>query len=309
MSLPFIRTAQGNLNVVVHGKNFAVPSDHPNYTTLLDAVKNGDEKSFLKNVDIPKTITRRSGNLVEVVGGEVLYKGKPLHNIVTSRILEFMSQSLPFQPLVNFLEKLQENPSKSSVDECYLFLESCGLTICEDGDFLGFKSVYRDASGNLVDHYSKRFINNPGTVNEMPRNQVCDKRDRACSYGFHIGTSEYSNSFGGSNGIMLMVKVNPRDVVSVPSDYSNQKLRACRYEVVKEIPRESGYDSGLYSNTGDPYIPSEKNEEDNFDDLDDLDESYDAGYYDGYQTAREELEEEYEVISKPKRDSNGRFTR
>ena len=33
----------------------------------------------------------------------------------------------------------------------------------------------------------------------------------------------------------MIVKINPRDVVSIPTDYNNSKGRACRYEVIGEL--------------------------------------------------------------------------
>jgi hypothetical protein len=33
----------------------------------------------------------------------------------------------------------------------------------------------------------------------------------------------------------VIVKINPRDVVSIPSDYNDAKGRACRYEVIGEV--------------------------------------------------------------------------
>jgi uncharacterized protein YerC len=39
---------------------------------------------------------------------------------------------------------------------------------------------------------------------------------------------------GGGNHLMV-VKVNPRDVVSIPSDYNNAKGRACEYLIYDEI--------------------------------------------------------------------------
>jgi hypothetical protein len=37
---------------------------------------------------------------------------------------------------------------------------------------------------------------------------------------------------------MVVVKINPKDVVSVPSDYNCQKLRCCAYTVVSEVEAE-----------------------------------------------------------------------
>jgi hypothetical protein len=41
------------------------------------------------------------------------------------------------------------------------------------------------------------------------------------------------SSFGGDRTVI--VKINPADVVSIPSDYNDAKGRACRYEVVGEV--------------------------------------------------------------------------
>ena len=67
---------------------------------------------------------------------------------------------------------------------------------------------------------------------EMERNKVDDNRDVTCSYGFHIASFDYADTFQA--GRMMIVKVNPKDVVSVPSDHGNQKCRVSRYEVVGE---------------------------------------------------------------------------
>jgi hypothetical protein len=39
--------------------------------------------------------------------------------------------------------------------------------------------------------------------------------------------------FGGARTVI--VKINPADVVSIPTDYDNSKGRACRYEVIGEV--------------------------------------------------------------------------
>lgn len=332
MSLPFIKLPSGNLQVVVGSRSFHVAKDHINYDVLVEALKEEDEKKFLRNYDIPKQIAKASKGLVDVSGGEVTYQGKPVHNLVATRILDFMREGLPFQPLVNFLEKLQLNPSKTAVDELFYFLEVSGMVICEDGDFLGYKSVLRSASGDLYDHHTKTILNNPGTVNEMPRNKVSDRRDIACHHGFHIGSKNYSHSFGGVDSAILMVKVNPRDVCSVPADYNNEKLRSCRYEVVKEIPRDTDFQP-LYTSAGDTYdgpvnaydpsddwydvsveeevydndVDYEENEETWYS-LEDLDDSWHAGYEAAKNEMSGIIKKGSNIFNLPKRDSLGRFT-
>ena len=185
--------------------------------------------------DVSESITRKfnADNVdgIEITDGVIYYNGEPLHNYVVDRIFDFMDEGLPFQPLAKFLGKLLANPSRRAVEELYKFLEHKHLPICEDGDFLAYKSV----SQNYMDHHSGKFFNGVGEVLDMPRNAVCDDADVGCSYGFHAGSYEYASTFGGPDARLVIVKINPADVVSVPKDCDCQKLRTSRYEVVKDF--------------------------------------------------------------------------
>jgi hypothetical protein len=67
----------------------------------------------------------------------------------------------------------------------------------------------------------------------MDRNQVNDDARQTCSAGLHFCSEGYLRNFGGAR--VMILKINPRDVVSIPTDYDNSKGRACRYEVVGEV--------------------------------------------------------------------------
>ncbi len=64
----------------------------------------------------------------------------------------------------------------------------------------------------------------------MPRSKVDDDTSAGCSTGLHAGTYRYASGF--AQGRLLTVEINPRDVVSVPTDSDYQKIRTCRYTVV-----------------------------------------------------------------------------
>jgi hypothetical protein len=70
-----------------------------------------------------------------------------------------------------------------------------------------------------------------GSVVTMPRSAVGDNRNIACSTGLHAGTYSYASGYGDT---LILVKINPRDVVSVPNDSSGQKLRVSRLVVLNE---------------------------------------------------------------------------
>ena len=59
---------------------------------------------------------------------------------------------------------------------------------------------------------------------------------------------EYVHDFGYSEGVILEVLVSPRNVVAVPNDYNNTKMRCCEYFPIaisngenKDIFLESDY--------------------------------------------------------------------
>ena len=64
---------------------------------------------------------------------------------------------------------------------------------------------------------------------------VDDNQNNTCSSGLHFCSQEYLSSFGDSSSRTMILKINPRDVVSIPTDYNNSKGRACRYEVIGEL--------------------------------------------------------------------------
>jgi hypothetical protein len=75
---------------------------------------------------------------------------------------------------------------------------------------------------------------------KMARNKVQDDPSVTCSYGLHVaalGYAVYDQAKLG-DGRVVVVKVNPRDVVSVPTDYNNQKMRVCEYTVVEDYKGE-----------------------------------------------------------------------
>ena len=263
MSVPFM-WVDGNLTVILKNKAHQVIPDHTNYKLILEALPTATEDELLELVDIEKAIATFSQGQVSIVNGKVMFEGEEVHGSISKRIIEFMSKGLPFQPLVNFLENLMKNPSMQSQQELYDFLEHENLPVTEDGCFLAYKAVNSD----FKDKWKGTFDNKVGQVCEMRRAKVDDNRGRGCSAGLHAGALNYVATYGsvdaGDN--IVIVKINPEDVVSVPSDCNCEKLRTCKYEVVGlyqgELPKplykaefeaDSYVDDDEYSTVYDEY--------------------------------------------------------
>ena len=276
MSVPFM-WVDGNLTLVLNNRTYQVLPDHINYKMILEALPTATADELLEIVDVEKAVATFSDGMVEIKNGQVLYEGEVVHGSISKRILEFMSKGLPFYPLVNFLHNLMENPSMQSQKELYDFLEHENLAITSDGHFLAYKAVRSD----FKDKYRGTFDNSIGNVVTMQRAKVDDDRARGCSDGLHAGALNYVAGYGSvENGDrIVIVKINPRDVVSVPSDCNCEKLRTCRYEVVAEY--EGELIKPLYSSD---FSYDEHNDYD-----DDDDYNVDDGYWDQF----DEDEEDY----------------
>jgi hypothetical protein len=278
MKIPYILTDR-SLTIVLNDEPKTITSENPVWNDAISAIREGRFSELPDILDKSKAIARFSHGNIEVRDGLVTYAGEEIHNIVVDRILNFIKNGLPYEPLVKFLDKLMQNPSRRAVNELYKFLEHKKMPLTPDGDFLAYKSV----QANFTDWYSGQHDFSIGQVREMARNQVCDNADVGCSAGFHAGSEEYAKSFNGG-GNLVIVKINPADVVSVPTDCECQKLRASRLEVValyrKALDKEL-YDK-VYDNYIHPYRPEAQegmNEMFGYDDEDDYEDDEDDNDY------------------------------
>ena len=233
MTQPYPYIIQGNnITVVIGSTPFTVSKTHITYPQVLEAIKAGDWDRVKEIIDPVKVVLSFGQGNVSIEGEQLFWKGKVLHSALSTRMIAMLQEGFDITPLANFMENLYRNPSKRSVDELYSFLEKNNLPITPCGSFLAYKKVRAD----YLDIHSGTMDNSVGQVVEMERNQVDDDKDRTCSAGLHFCSQKYLPSFGSACGNrVVIVKINPADVVSIPSDYNNAKGRACRYEVVGEI--------------------------------------------------------------------------
>jgi hypothetical protein len=208
-------------------------------------------------------------------------------------MIQMLQEGFSVEPMVNFMENLYKNPSHRAVTELYGFLEKNNLPITPDGYFLAYKKV----RGDYKDCHTGTMDNSVGQVVEMERYEVNDNKDQTCSTGLHFCGQSYLSHFGGERTVI--VKINPADVVSIPSDYNEAKGRACRYEVIGEIGGETAdkaFDAPVQSNASNNIAkPVTKTGSTDF---------Y-KGYTDGYEigTYNGTSKDYYEGFAKGEKDS------
>lgn len=246
------------------GRNLPITSSHPNYEAIRVAALTRNLVAIVPLLDVAETVNRiaveQSAGTVFVRDGQVIYTGngeeEVLRNSAAMALLAIIREANEagvepnILPMLRFIENLMNNPSHRSVEQLWGFIDATKLSLTEDGCFLGYKKVRRLSAaksgylngskvelveGDFVDCYTSTFRNNVGDEQRISRNKVDEDPERTCSTGLHVCSESYLPHYGtGSYDTCVIVKVNPADVVAIPTDYHNAKMRVCAYTVLGE---------------------------------------------------------------------------
>lgn len=231
------------------GELAPVSQTHPNFDAIHDLLLSGeaDDESVKHLVNTLYAVGQKLAKVSErvtVAPYGVFFDGDPLRGELADTIVKLNSEGNEeaLIPLINFLEKVKTNPSITSVDDLYRWVQQGDFLLAPNGDLIGYKAVdigpdgvarsVQSGTATVNGEVHKGQIPYPdGAVVEMPRSEVDPSSSSYCSTGLHVGTYDYTKWFrGGANTVL--VQFNPRDAVSVPSDHNNQKLRVCRYVIL-----------------------------------------------------------------------------
>ena len=239
---------------------FSIDREHPNFELAARAVDNAevtdDELLYLFEPARAAEACIGNSELVEVVDGVLRFDGHEVHDHLSSRMLDAWYSGFELSSWEAFAKNVYENPSENAREELYGWLEASDLPLTSDGHFLAYKYVTDD----FMDCHTRTFDNSVGSVVEMPRGMCDTDKTVSCSTGLHFCSLSYLPNTP-SNVKIVLVKVNPKDVTSFPTDHS-AKGRCCRYEVVADV--SDRYTELLF----DPVV----NDYDDYDDEDDFED-------------------------------------
>jgi hypothetical protein len=244
------------------GKSQVATREHPNFPLILQKISDATtEQEVIDLFDVRSAVEGRFNKVsdrVSIRGNFVYFDNMPQEGVLVDTILQFhYAGSDDFMSLVNFMEKIELNPNPNSRENLFRWLKSGRFSITPDGDIIAYKGVNRKTGATMVGegdandeylstrsgpaivdgnpHKSGLVPNRPGIIVEMARNEVKFDPYVTCSTGLHVADWSYASGMGDS---VLMVLVNPRDVVSVPVDHGDKKMRVCRYKVLKQVDQE-----------------------------------------------------------------------
>lgn len=228
-----IQTSEG-ASFVLDGKPYDCSATHVNYRAVIQAAKNKEWEKIPDLINIQRAIKAFIGGQPQIVveTDYIRYGDQVIHGTIVDRILTMISEGFDPQPMIKFLNNLYLNPVQTAIDELYDFMVKAKLPITEDGYFLAYKRVRAD----YTSIHDSKFRNDIGTQPAMARSEVDANRHNHCSRGLHFCSFSYLSSFGGARTVI--VKINPADVVSIPSDYDSAKGRAWTYFIECEVDQD-----------------------------------------------------------------------
>jgi hypothetical protein len=244
---------ESSVTAFIDGEMYVANQDHKNWDAIVAGITSGDE-SVVRLFDPADEVAKRFERLtdrISVANGKVYFDGDHIDNTVTDQILRFLEADEDFMPLVNFLDKVSLNPEPHSREQLYGWVKARpSITITDDGDLIAYKGLYveYDENGKVYKscHSGTAIVNGEvfenqripqriGDTVEMPRSQVQFDPSVGCSTGLHAGTFSYAGSYGDQR---VKVAISPRDVVSVPTEHNEAKIRVCRYVVIDVADEE-----------------------------------------------------------------------
>ena len=194
----------------------------PRFHEIVAAIRNGDEGEVRRLIAEGEV---KLGKL-EVSRKGVKFDSKKLHPAFAKAYL-YAAEAGKFA-IELFFKNVAENPNKGSQADLANFLLRNALPITDRGTFL----AYRYVNAEFYDCHTGTMDNMIGNSVEMAR-EACDSdREVTCSRGLHVCHYSYLANNGTTH---LVVEINPRDVVAVPTDYNGAKMRVCRFRVLSTV--------------------------------------------------------------------------
>lgn len=220
------------ISITVGRKTYNADKDHPGFQKALELAVAGKVLEALDIINVEQAVTRFVDGDIRIEDGVLYFKDLELKTGLTQRIIDLMYAGKDFKFLLPFLHNLMLNPSRKAVYRLFDFLEANDIEITKEGYFIAWKKV----RGDFKDIYTGKMSNRPGLEVRVERNQVDERDDVTCSHGLHVCSKSYLGHYGTSGGNKVVsVLVHPKDVVSIPVDYNNAKMRTSGYKVLADV--------------------------------------------------------------------------
>lgn len=232
------------INCYIDGEVVTADRKHPAFDEAFKILmETNDVIRAASMLSIKKAIETYVKGDIKIIGNTLTYKDVVLDTNMTRRVVEMWKSGENIDTMINFLIRLVKNPRREAVYELFDFLKHNDIKITEDGYFLAYKRIRDD----YTDIWTGTFDNSIGASPRMEPFEVDADRKNECSRGLHVASAGYIPYYSRrENDRVIMVKVDPANVVAIPEGYDHAKLRTWTYDVIKEVTYE--FKNGSFKN-------------------------------------------------------------
>ena len=238
------------LRLSKNGISVMKSSEDHNYKKFIEMIKDKNVEYDIEDFTESKGFVNQNERF-KVQGNDVYIDGELVSGSMSRHLHYWWLNGLCVDPIVAFWDNLKQMPTgfhdasgiwrdnpfyEDTKNSLLSFIHVHGYPITNDGHFLAEKTVRPDLGSIYGGGETKHII---GEITSMPRYAVNHDNSVACSYGLHVRSNRYN--FGSSDSVVIVVKVNPKDVVSIPKDYVTEdkdgnvaadKMRVCAYRTM-----------------------------------------------------------------------------
>ena len=230
------------ISFVFQGTSFNIPKNNENYSEIYQAVVENDHvvldglvTSQQKLTENIKTVVSTlneddASNIhIKIVDKTIYCNNKIFKGLASMEFIKYVAENNTrmISQFKRFMFNCSLNPSNASVEELYDFVVKNRLKVTPAGTIL----LYKWVNNKYHDCRTGNFNNTPGLTIKMDRKKVNPNRHETCSNGLHLCSYKYGK-FGDR---LLLVELDPKNSVSIPSDYGQSKMRCCEYTSLMDI--------------------------------------------------------------------------
>lgn len=250
------------------GRTHQLSVDNDYYDTLINILTKENDKIEEAieycNDPVLRRMGKKLGIEIDYETYQAFYNGERVENNALNYLFHLYQKKVGCKHIENFLTKLFKNPIKETITHLFDFVQLNQMPICEDGCFLAYKVVGANYK-SLHDNKTPNFV---GTNIEpvLEWSEIDTNRNSTCSNGYHFCSWKYIDSaFGGFERIkareerLLILKIDPEMVGSIPYDYDGSKGRARTYFIESEydVKSENNEDDFLTKKQDGIYVEKE----------------------------------------------------
>lgn len=236
------RISDKTITIVVNRQVHTVQRSAPNANQLIEELAKGEDADLdliIALSSVKNYMVLMSQGRVSITDDGVRFMDNLISSYMTERIMRHYQEGVDVSPMLAFMDSVMEHPIPGIQNDIFKWCEKGDMPFTAEGHIIAYKKVRADYCSYHASQDGTHLLHTIGCYVEMERSAVDPRRDNTCSTGLHFCSYDYLNQYQGANtGRILILAIDPQDVIAIPTDYNQTKGRACRYKIIGELPIE-----------------------------------------------------------------------